>query len=116
MLCLLSDVPCLFNAPGGGGGGGLACGAEDGCGGLTGIGGGPRLIRLSIIVGDRGELMSNVEERRGGGGASPEEDGTPPCIDVFNDIALVFAESSSSDSEPALGDIGAFGSRGAGRA
>lgn len=52
---------------GGGGGGGRACGGGDDGGKFPGIGGGPRLNLLSE-VGDFGEVVSKVEERRGGGG------------------------------------------------
>lgn len=116
-----SAVDCRLKPPGGGGGGGrLEAGGSAGAD--PGIGGGGRLVRLlATVVGEKprtsslrgdcgGDLGGRAAGTCGGIGGNRLFE-TPACSRSFS---LAPPESSSSDSDPAVGDLMSDGGGGGG--
>lgn len=111
---------CRLILPGGGGGGGRLC---EGIGGaIPGIGGGGRLARFSAVLvdadssrGERGGDRISVGGEVGGRGGG---DLILSAAVLSAPLSWAAPDSSSSDSEPSVGDSGATaaGAGGGGRA
>jgi hypothetical protein len=84
-----------------------------------GIGGGPRLVRLSFVVGETGEVVSRLicpGRLNGRGGAVPII-GRPSLLcgraPSFSDMRLAGNDLSSSESSPGLNGLSIRGGGGA---
>lgn len=106
MATTVSAVVCRLICPGGGGGGGLpVAGGKPGV--MTGIGGGGRLFRFPEDVGgEEGRDPSTRGDRRGDRALR-----SPTCS---RSLSLAPPESSSSDSDPSVGDLSSAGGGGGG--
>lgn len=120
---LASPVDDRLNGPVGGGGGGARVCAEPIAGLYPGIGG-TRLALLLCVPGDVGDVglgsaatfgevgpSSRVGKLGGAAGL-----GVAPPVVVRNDRLVAACDNSSSDSDPALGDIVVVKGGGCGRA